>query len=385
MALGTINTNQIASEAVNTNQIANEAVTVPKVTDQVLSSRNLIINGAMQVAQRSTSATGLGASSGYFTVDRINFGSSGTSAGRFTMTQTADGPSGFANCLKLDCTTADASVAATEWEHLQYSVEAQDLQRLGFGSSDAESFVLSFYVKGNAAATYTMGAYQVDANRWMAQTFSVTSSWNRVSLLWPKDVSGYIADDNGNGMAFYLTLQVGTNFTSGSVPATWETLNTTDIADSGQTQFFDSTSRTLSITGLQMEIGEVATPFEHEPFSVTQQKCFRYYYNSRFGSNDGGAYSSGRDAQYGHVRACFAQFPVKMRATPTVSIQSSSANSMDRFGRGQEECFPKADNIHPDHFQNIVKYTSSAQTTTANWTDSGNYINRAGYKADAEL
>lgn len=244
---------------------------------QAQGDKNLIINGAMQVAQRSTSATGLGASSGYFTVDRINFGSSGNSAGRFSMTQTADGPSGFANCLKLECTTADASVAATEWEHLQYSVEAQDLQRLGFGSSDAESFVLSFYVKGNAAATYTMGAYQVDANRWMAQTFSVTSSWNRVSLLWPKDVSGFIADDNGNGMSFYITLQVGTNFTSGSVPATWETLDTTDIADSGQTQFFDSTSRTLSITGLQMEIGEVATPFEHESFAETLQKCMRYF------------------------------------------------------------------------------------------------------------
>tara|TARA_R110000751_G_scaffold47158_1_gene105668 strand:+ start:606 stop:1697 length:1092 start_codon:yes stop_codon:yes gene_type:complete len=249
-------------------------------------ARNLIINGAMQVAQRSTSATGLGASSGYFTVDRINFGSSGTSAGRFTMTQTADGPSGFANCLKLDCTTADASVAATEWEYLQYSVEAQDLQRLGFGSSDAESFVLSFYVKGNAAATYTIGAYQVDANRWMAQTFSVTSSWNRVSLLWPKDVSGSIADDNGTGMSFYLTLQVGTNFTSGSVPATWETLNTTDIADSGQTQFFDSTSRTLSITGLQMEIGEQATPFEHESFAATLQKCQRYFQKRVFTDAD---------------------------------------------------------------------------------------------------
>ena len=259
---------------------------LPASQVQYAGARNLIINGAMQVAQRSTSATGLGASSGYFTVDRINFGSSGTSAGRFTMTQTADGPSGFANCLKLDCTTADASVAATEWEYLQYSVEAQDLQRLGFGSSDAESFVLSFYVKGNAAATYTIGAYQVDANRWMAQTFSVTSSWNRVSLLWPKDVSGSIADDNGTGMSFYLTLQVGTNFTSGSVPATWETLNTTDIADSGQTQFFDSTSRTLSITGLQMEIGEQATPFEHESFAATLQKCQRYFQKRVFTDAD---------------------------------------------------------------------------------------------------
>ena len=286
--------------------------------------RNLIINGAMQVAQRSTSATGLGASSGYFTVDRINFGSSGTSAGRFTMTQTSDGPSGFANCLKLDCTTADASVAATEWEYLQYSVEAQDLQRLGFGSSDAESFVLSFYVKGNAAATYTIGAYQVDANRWMAQTFSVTSSWNRVSLLWPKDVSGSIADDNGTGMSFYLTLQVGTNFTSGSVPATWETLNTTDIADSGQTQFFDSTSRTLSITGLQMEIGEVATPFEHESYAATLQKCQRYF--TRIPRIDGSSANTEIANGMGNTTNNFLgviPFPTEMRANPTLTASGS--------------------------------------------------------------
>lgn len=286
--------------------------------------KNLIINGAMQVAQRGTSATGLGASSGYFTVDRINFGSSGTSAGRFTMTQTADGPSGFANCLKLDCTTADASVAATEWEYLQYSVEAQDLQRLGFGSSDAESFVLSFYVKGNAAATYTIGAYQVDANRWMAQTFSVTSSWNRVSLLWPKDVSGSIADDNGTGMSFYLTLQVGTNFTSGSVPATWETLDTTDIADSGQTQFFDSTSRTLSITGLQMEIGDVATAFEHESFAETLQKCERYFQRFVAGANYTGfsvAFSTGATSAKATLK-----FNGKMRAAPTITQSNTGFN-----------------------------------------------------------
>ena len=305
---------------------------LPASQEQYVGARNLIINGAMQVAQRSTSATGLGASSGYFTVDRINFGSSGNSAGRFTMTQTADGPSGFANCLKLDCTTADASVAATEWEYLQYSVEAQDLQRLGFGSSDAESFVLSFYVKGNAAATYTMGAYQVDANRWMAQTFSVTSSWNRVSLLWPKDVSGSIADDNGNGMSFYLTLQVGTNRTSGSVPATWETLDTTDVADSGQTQFFDSTSRTLSITGLQMEIGEVATPFEHESFAATLQKCERYFrqsgaYTSAVPNGVGGFVSQQGMNQTSAQKSLTKDWETAMRATPTMTIYDHSATA----------------------------------------------------------
>jgi len=151
------------------------------------------------------------------------------------------------------------------------------------------------------------------------------------------------------------------------------------------TTWGQGTNDNFFITGVQLELGSNASDFEHRSVGEEQQLCFRYYYDSRFGSNDGGAYSPGRDSQYGHVRACIAQFPVKMRATPTVSIQSGSANSMDRFGRGQEECFPKADNIHADHFQNIVKYTDSGQGTTANWTDSGLYINRAGYKVDAEL
>ena len=329
-------------------------------------ARNLIINGAMQVAQRSTSATGLGASSGYFTVDRINFGSSGTSAGRFTMTQTADGPSGFANCLKLDCTTADASVAATEWEYLQYSVEAQDLQRLGFGSSDAESFVLSFYVKGNAAATYTIGAYQVDANRWMAQTFSVTSSWNRVSLLWPKDVSGSIADDNGTGMSFYLTLQVGTNFTSGSVPATWETLNTTDIADSGQTQFFDSTSRTLSITGLQMEIGEQATPFEHESFAATLQKCQRYFQKRVFTDADAiwvGANYTGTSA-YGVI-----EHIVTMRTEPSGAYSGTLADYKYYTANGNKT--PSAMTINSRNSENSsethIDWSGALNANGAGW------------------
>tara|TARA_Y100001937_G_scaffold125671_1_gene192994 strand:- start:239 stop:649 length:411 start_codon:yes stop_codon:yes gene_type:complete len=136
---------------------------------------------------------------------------------------------------------------------------------------------------------------------------------------------------------------------------------------------------------VQLEVGS-ATPFEHRSLHDEQLRCFRYYYDGRFGTNDGSVSSPSRDAQYGHVRQAMVYFPVTMRATPTVSIQSSSANSMDRYGRGQETCYPKAENIHPDNFQNIVKYTDANQNTSANWTDTSvGYINRAGYKADAEL
>ena len=115
--------------------------------------KNVVINGAMQVAQRSTSVTGIGASDGYFTVDRFAFNTENTS-GRLTMTQTADGPSGFANCLKLDCTTADTDLDANKFIILETRFEGQDLQRIAKGTSDAKEFTVSFYVKGNASATY---------------------------------------------------------------------------------------------------------------------------------------------------------------------------------------------------------------------------------------
>ena len=117
-------------------------------------NRNVIINGAMNVAQRATSSTGIGASSGYFTCDRWKLDINNT-AGRLTMTQDSSAPSGFHNSTKLACTTADTSIAADEYFIFQQRIEGQNLQSFAKGTSDAKPFALSFYVKGNASATYT--------------------------------------------------------------------------------------------------------------------------------------------------------------------------------------------------------------------------------------
>ena len=350
---------------------------------QIGGRRNVVINGAMNVAQRATGATGLGASTGYFTVDRVQSGHSGNSAGRYTMTQEPiTNLDGFNNALKLACTTADTSIASNEWEYLAYNIEAKDLQALKFGTSNAEKFTLSFFVKGNASATYTLGAYLPDSNRWMAQTFSVTTSFTRVSLTWEADTTGTINDDNGPGLIFYITLQVGSDRTSGSIPSTWETLATADIADSSQTQFFDSTSRTLFITGLQMEVGSVATPFEYRSYGDELYLCQRYFEVSGTGSdNPAGWNFGGMSTEVSHNTSYLPgqQFAVEKRANPTVVIYSRNGNS------GKVSAFNTGSDEGNGHAINAVKKTGfhAVQRDGGSYTTGQGY--EYGYTADAEL
>jgi len=286
---------------------------------QIGGRRNIIINGAMQVAQRGTSSTGLGASDGYYTVDRFGLNFSSTSA-RLTMTQ--DSPTdlnGFTKALKLDCTTADTNIGSGEYIQLHYRIEGQDLQQLKKGTSDAEKITVSFYVKGNASATYTCEIEDVDNNRYNSQEFSVTTSWTKVTLTYNADTTGVLDNDNGQSMAINFWLHVGSNFTSGThTDNVWHTTATQRVGDN-QTSFADSTDRTFFITGIQMEVGSQATPFEHRSFDEELALCQRYYSEL---NNSGGAekyigmmqpYST--SAIYGIIQ----QYPKYMRTEPTVS------------------------------------------------------------------
>jgi len=360
---------------------------LPASQDQYVGARNIIINGNVACSQRATSATSI-TSNGYHTVDRWNVNFDG-SALSHKQEQSTDTPNGFGYSLKITATTQDASLDANQNYQLDQRFEGQNLQQLKKGTSDAQSVTLSFWVKSSLTGIFICAFNDLDTSGQRtvsgSYTINLANTWEYKTITFPPDTTGAFNNDNGLSARLIFCLAAGSNFTTGTLATTWEASSGGVNTYVGQTNLFATLNATWQITGIQLEIGEVATPFEHRSFGEEQQLCFRYYYDSRFGSNDGGAYSPGRDAQYGHVRACIAQFPVKMRATPTVSIQSGNANSMDRFGRGQEQCFPKADNIHSDQFQNIVKFTDSGQSTTTNWTDNGLYINRAGYKADAEL
>jgi hypothetical protein len=271
----------------------------------------------MQVAQRSASVTGIGANyGGYFTCDRWRIYAQDT-AGRLTMTQTADGPSGFANCIKLDCTTADASIAAGEILLLKQTFEGQDLQQIKNGTSDAELITVSFYVKANAAFTFGCELDNHDNTRQCTKLFNTTTDWVRHEITFPADVddgSSPFDDDNAASLALNFWLHAGTTNTSGTLNTASFANTTTANRAAGIDSFFSSTDNNFFITGVQMEIGSQATNFEHRSFGEELLLCSRYFYGHVTGNlqvaYNGGFY--GNNSATGHV-----YFKVPMRAAPT--------------------------------------------------------------------
>ena len=258
---------------------------------QIGGRRNIIYNGGQQVAQRSTSETGLGAdANAYQTVDRWRFLTNGT-AGRYTLSQSTDAPNGFGFSTKIDVTTADTSIAAGEYFFFRQLLEGQDVQSLKKGTSDAEKVTVSFYVKGNASATYLVELEDADNGRLNSQTFNVTTSWTRVIKTFTADTTGALDNDNANSLNLGFWLHAGSTYNGGTHTSnTWASNATTaNRVPSGNTSIFDSTDREFYITGIQMEVGSQATPFEHRSFGEEFRLCQRYF-QSHVGTSS--------DAQY---------------------------------------------------------------------------------------
>jgi len=302
---------------------------------QIGGRRNIAYNGAMQISQRSTSETGLGATTGYHTVDRFVL-NMGNTAGRLTMSQESiTDLSGFAKAVKLDCTTADTSIASNERLIFVQRFEGQDLQQIKKGTSDAEKVTVSFYVKGNANATYTLELADEDNSRFVAQEFSVTSSWTRVVKTFVADTTGKFDNDNAHSMSLNIWLHAGSDFTGGTF--TSNTVHTTANQRVGdnQTSFYDSTDRTFFITGVQLEVGSQATPFEHRSFGEELGLCQRYFFRTPDGGNSGAStayqilgsgYIHNSTTYLGHLI-----FPKTMRTTPTCS-NAGLINVLDTTG-----------------------------------------------------
>ena len=361
---------------------------------QIGGRRNIIINGAMNVAQRSTSVTGIGASAGYFTCDRWKV-EIGSTAGRFTMSQTADGPSGFANCLKLDCTTADTSIAAAEYLFLATNFEGQDLQGIGKGLTGAKEVTVSFYVKANAAFDFVVEFHDRDNSRSNGRIFATTTDWVRHEITFQADVddgSSPFDDDNAASARLNFWLHAGATYTGGTLASSWENITQANRA-AGIDSFFSSTDNNFFITGVQMEVGSQATPFEHRSFGEELGLCQRYYYKSMDGSpadnipNTDNTSSNGQlgIAMYSTTagRTPYFQNPVQMRADPTVTVYSSErANTSGKLALFNQSAWVATSTTSAAVDINRVAFSiAHGSSLTAGST----YLLAGGFDADAEL
>ena len=252
-----------------------------RVTTPERKATPLVINGAMDVAQRSTSVTGLGdGDEGYVTVDRFRH-TAAASAGRFTSKQTAVADlDGFQNCLELDCTTADTSIAATELLQIDYRVEGQDMQHFKKGETNAEYITVSFYAKADAAVAYACELRDIDNGRHISKLFTTGTDWTHHVISFPGDTTGNFGDDANESLRVSLILHAGSNFTEGTLAAAWASYNDANSAV-GIGSFYAATTRSLKITGFQIEAGDYNAstnpPFQYEEFPASKTRCQRYF------------------------------------------------------------------------------------------------------------
>jgi hypothetical protein len=282
-----------------------------------LSNRNLIINGAMNVAQRATQVTSV-TTAGYRTCDRWLF--SLNNLGTWTVDQATDAPEGFVKSFKATCTTADVTPAATDYLVLVQFIEAQNLQHLKYGTSNAENLILSFWVKSNKTGNASFECLQWDNSlRQFTTSYTINSAntWEYKTITIPGDPAGLINDDNGGGLAIGWWLNSGSDYIGGTHNATWETFTNTN-RNSANLGVGGATSDYFMITGVQLELGTVATPFEHRSYGQELALCQRYYQD--YSGIDVFGSCTGLDAAYANQKI----LPVVMRSTPTATFTWTS-------------------------------------------------------------
>jgi hypothetical protein len=352
-------------------------------SNQGVNFRNLIINGDMSIAQRGTSTSSI-TSGGYKTLDRFNIDIN--SAGTWTMSQSTTVPSGqgFATSLKMDCTTADASLSASDYLIVRTLLEGQNLQKLKFGTSSAESLTLSFWVRSNKTGIYAVWFYADVGNKSFSKTYTIDSAdtWEKKTITINGDTASSFSNNNSIGLRINWYLASGTTYTSGTLPTNWQSDSNGDRAV-GQVNLADNTANEWYITGVQLEVGTSASDFEFLPYDVNLQRCKRYYEMISDGRLDSdGVVATAMCHQTNVIILNYQWYP--KRTTP--SISQVSGTNFFRFQRsGGVEDFNSIKIYLPNATTGLI-YTDDGVTATTGQVGWVNMNSATGYVAlDAEL
>ena len=279
--------------------------------------RNLIINGDMRIAQRGGSATSVSGNNNTYVLDRFFARVNGTN-GAATVEQTTDSPDLFSNSLKFTVTTADTSLSSGHYTRIHQEIEGYNIVGLGWGTSSAKPITLSFWVKSSVTGIYSIGIYNGAVDRSFVQEYTINSAntWEQkvITVIGPTD--GVWAIDNSAELRVSFSLGTGTTYDTNGL-GYWQ--NAFNFGSTNNVNLMATLNATWQITGVQLEVGKVATPFEHRSYGDELAKCQRYFQS--FGNSTYTCMGYGSVVTAG-IANYLLNNVVPMRATPSVSYNN---------------------------------------------------------------
>ena len=319
--------------------------TVQDARDFVSAGRkNMIINGDMRISQRGTSATGMGSGFTFNTIDRWMMRNNGGTTARYTNSQSTDSPSseGFKYSYKLEVTTAKGTLTSNHYQGVAQRIEGQNLQHLCFGTAEAKSTTLSFWVKSSTTGQYSCHISNWNNSRNISRPYTINQSntWEKKTITIPGDTTTAIPNDTGIGFEIGWCLATTSFYNDGSNGSIWHATSASGRRHAGQVVEFGGTiGDTWYLSGVQFEVGENATDFEHRSVGEELTLCQRYYQNSYRQSNN--QYPGDTSLDNGMIQTCwsdgnspFGMFPTPMRARPTVTLRQRGTNNIGKVEVG---------------------------------------------------
>ena len=296
-------------------------------TAGALSNRNLIINGAMQVAQRGTSST----SGSYGSVDRMKVSQSDSNTQSQLSLSSADTPYslGFRNAFRLQNSTV-SNAAASTYREIDYRIEAQDIANSGWDYTSTSSFItFSFWLKASVTQSYYLYIRTEDGTkRLLVKELAATANtWKKFELVIPGDSGITINNDNGFGLLFRFLPWYGTTYTGSGTLDAWAS-DTNERVPNMTSTWVTTLNSTFDLTGLQLEVGSKATPFEHESYGQTFAKCQRYRYQIDLGNESNVQhvpmmrFEASSGAAYAHLT-----FPCEMNSNPNFTFTGTARSA----------------------------------------------------------
>tara|TARA_B100000927_G_scaffold90726_1_gene73368 strand:+ start:1354 stop:2526 length:1173 start_codon:yes stop_codon:yes gene_type:complete len=390
MALNTVSSDRLSTNVKNTNFTEAEKQDLTNDIKPLLGSsgggnKNLIINGAMQLAQRGTSST----SAGYTTVDRFKVGLGGNDEGP-TMSQanvasgTTPYTNGFRNCFKITNGNQTSGAGADDTIEFHTRLEGQNIATSGWNYTSTSSFItLSFWIKSSVAQSFPAYLHTQSNPEYIFpfETGSLTAdTWTKITKTIPGNTNLVFDNDNAHGLKVAFVPFRGTNYTDNSVTYdAWQAYSASARTRDMTSTWYTTNDATLEVTGIQLEVGSVATDFEHRSFAMEELLCQRYfaktYPQGSVGDRGGyfGVPSINSGTSFG-----IATFPVTMRSNPTVVLFDGNGGTGKATQHGNNYLDATASGITKSGFTYVSR-------PSGNWTSNAQNPINCGYTADAEL